>query len=429
MRPVKQPRRALVFLATVVVVLLGLPSAAWAGGGREGLRSKGAPSAARTRTGTGGVASGATIIGRARPEHAPVASAQRSAHSAGTHARGSSGGVTIWPTASGGAAARLESPVSSHARRGQGRGSAGPGPSPPAVTPIATATTQTIRQLQISGCIVRCRRVSRLQFAAQHNTTMKFASKHKTTVRRRAGRRSAVTGGAAVATRDDLLIVRGIVQIQLGCLLHCFGRTTRTPNVGGIQQVLTRVLAGRGRCASPARDAWPGAERIIFRIARKWRRSDRWRGGRSRHASEATTTAEGLVSSLLAEFVSALGRSEPRTTRAGSRTVQRIWQIQLGCLVLCTETRQRQRAEQFNETLPARLPRSGAPGESTASATGLADQRIWQLQIGCLFWCDDAVEQQYAVTQNGVSTAMSPSAPAAHRASRPRALIPGPTSG
>jgi hypothetical protein len=93
-----------------------------------------------------------------------------------------------------------------------------------------------------------------------------------------------------------------------------------------------------------------------------------------------------------------------------NQTEQAIWQIQIGCLMFCTDTDQSQQAAQSDSTfLVTPTPATPTGG---GSATVSTYQLIWQLQIGCIFWCYDAVETQTASASTSVITELPPGPPA-----------------
>jgi hypothetical protein len=93
-----------------------------------------------------------------------------------------------------------------------------------------------------------------------------------------------------------------------------------------------------------------------------------------------------------------------------NQTEQAIWQIQIGCLMFCTDTDQSQQAAQSDTTfLVTPTPATPTGG---GSATVSTYQLIWQLQIGCIFSCYDAVETQTASASASVITELPPGPPA-----------------
>jgi hypothetical protein len=83
-----------------------------------------------------------------------------------------------------------------------------------------------------------------------------------------------------------------------------------------------------------------------------------------------------------------------------NQTAQGIWQLQIGCVAFCQETAQYQQAEQWNSTVQALIATPTSVSGTAASMANATAQLIWQVQIGCLFWCDDATQRQIASAHN-----------------------------
>jgi hypothetical protein len=147
-------------------------------------------------------------------------------------------------------------------------------------------------------------------------------------------------------------------------------------------------------------------------------------GSQSQVATQVNTSVQDVGSQL--DWISALlgsnatdllsvfapsddaGVSSPApVSQSVNQVEQAIWQLQIGCLVFCTQTNQSQQAEQSNTTVGVASDASGL----SAAPVGQTDQLVWQLQIGCLFWCLDAVETQTATIVNAVETVLAPTPP------------------
>ena len=74
---------------------------------------------------------------------------------------------------------------------------------------------------------------------------------------------------------------------------------------------------------------------------------------------------------------------------------QRIWQLQIGCLMHCVDTKMRQEAVQSPTTVTVPRGASSHPS-AVAPAHGEQTQLVTQVQIGCLSWCFDSSELQLA---------------------------------
>jgi hypothetical protein len=273
----------------------------------------------------------------------------------------------------------------------------------------SNATAQLIWQVEISPCTSGCYGTKQYQSAAQQNTTRQQITTAPAISRDHG---APLTGERSHATSS-------VTQIQFGCLSRCFGTTTKAqPPLASYGQVLadlfrqiTTALSG----LSPAPAAEQSAvEQISFQ-------SQSAAGGtltQVQSAVQSATTIQSYASSPVAG-----PGSEPVGPQAASggvvnQTEQGIWQLQIGCLFLCHETAQYQQAEQANATLQTIVSAPGSAANDSASASDIVAQVIWQVQIGCLFWCFDATEQQAATTRNDLTVtrgegAAAPPAPEA----------------
>jgi hypothetical protein len=86
---------------------------------------------------------------------------------------------------------------------------------------------------------------------------------------------------------------------------------------------------------------------------------------------------------------------------AVNEVVQDIWQLQVGCIFYCVGTQQIQQASESDTLIDAVTAGGGSPTVVVNSAV----LRIWQLQVGCLFWCYATVQLQSASISERTSTA------------------------
>src|SRR5205085_8320101 len=86
---------------------------------------------------------------------------------------------------------------------------------------------------------------------------------------------------------------------------------------------------------------------------------------------------------------------------------QGIWRLQIGCLMFCERTEQYQLAAQSNTTIHVVAAPPGSSPAQTASSVNVTMQLVWQVQIGCLFWCFETAQHQSATTQNTVMVIVS----------------------
>ena len=124
--------------------------------------------------------------------------------------------------------------------------------------------------------------------------------------------------------------------------------------------------------------------------------------GQSQSATETNSTTQivAFTPATIASLVAAFGISPAPAAGAVNRSQQVIWQIQVGCLVQCSGTTESEQAQQSNSTTELTVAQSGAPTDPVADAVDVVNQVIWQLQIGCLFSCYDATEDQTATSTN-----------------------------
>jgi hypothetical protein len=273
----------------------------------------------------------------------------------------------------------------------------------------SNATAQLIWQVEISPCTSDCYGTKQYQSAEQQNTTRQQI----TTAPAPGGEHGApVTGERSQATSN-------VTQIQFGCLSHCFGTTTTTqPPLAPYGQVLaellrqiTTALSGLSPAAAAEQSA---VEQISFQ-------SQSAAGGtltQVQSAVQSSTTSQSYTSSPVAGPGSEPVGPQPAGEGAVNQTEQGIWQLQIGCLFLCHETAQYQQAEQSNATQQTIVSAPGSAAKDGASASDIVTQVIWQVQIGCLFWCFDTTEQQAGTTRNDLTAtqgegAAAPPAPEA----------------
>ena len=266
----------------------------------------------------------------------------------------------------------------------------------------SNTTTETIWQVQISGCTAHCQGITQTQAAEQQNVTVQVVE----------GVPQVVTAvGTQAGAGEPSQITTSITQIQVGCLLFCFGATTTSAAISqGIQQtlgeLLSLALAGTGL---PSQQAAPAAEQnIVNQTAYQWQLGQGTTGVQTQSASQTNNTVQ-VVASLSAALQAAVGSSDPSAAGIMNQTEQGIWQLQIGCLIFCAQTQQYQQAEQANTTTQVLIPAPGSTAATTAAAVNSAAQVIWQMQIGCLLWCVDATEQQTAASNQTTLVAIGDS--------------------
>jgi hypothetical protein len=264
-------------------------------------------------------------------------------------------------------------------------------------TPAAesNATTQLIWQVQVSECAAHCSDTKQYQLAEQHNTTRQTL----------AGAPGDPTAQAAQATAERAQPTTSTTSIQLACIAYCYGTTTTTPTqiAGAVRQVLEALL-DQLAAGLPGLRPTPAAEQAtVEQISYQSQSGPAGTLVQAQSASQDSTTVQSYdESAALTRGLDALLASAPAASdEAVNQTEQGIWQLQIGCLMFCERTQQYQQAAQSNTTVQTN--RSTSPAESTgASMANAATQLIWQAQIGCLFWCFDATEQQIATATNAL---------------------------
>jgi hypothetical protein len=284
----------------------------------------------------------------------------------------------------------------------------------PAAPASSSSTVQVIWQVQNLGCTAHCQGTSQSQSAQQTNVTVQPIS-------------SAQPGDAASGPQNGPQSQTKLVQVQLGCIAHCFGSTT-VASPGAVQPT----------SASPAVPKLPkqesgGEQSVVHQSSLQFQEGLGLVSSQSQVATQVNTSVQdvgsqldlisALIGSNATDLISALapndgagalapsdgaGASSPSPGgQSVNQVEQAIWQLQIGCLVFCAQTNQSQQAEQSNTTVGVASDASGL----SAVPVSQTNQLVWQLQIGCLFWCLDAVETQTATIVNAVETVLTPTPP------------------
>jgi hypothetical protein len=312
-------------------------------------------------------------------------------------------------------------------------------PQPPAATdpqtpPVAPAaqpagqsssTVQGIWQVQVAGCLSGCDGIVQLQSADQQNLTAV------------SGPSSPPVAGAAPLSADAAppsATSSSIAQIQLGCQQYCFGdgptiapptaapgdsemaaglsalpQLLTNPSVlgqlltgpAGLQQLLAAPsgLQQLLPALAPAQQLRPGDASGSPGEANAIPGTDANAVDQSSYqaqlggAGTPTQTQIALqLNATLQGWPALLADGAGAGPNAVNQATQGIWQLQVGCIFYCTHTEQVQQAAQADTLLVAA---SGGPTASVPVANTTV-MRIWQLQIGCLFWCYATVQVQAA---------------------------------
>jgi hypothetical protein len=259
----------------------------------------------------------------------------------------------------------------------------------------SNATTQLIWQVQVSECAAHCSDIKQYQLAEQHNSTRQTL----------AGAPSNPTGQAAQAAAERAQATTSTTSIQLACIAYCYGTTTTTGTqiAGAVRQVVEALLAQLAAGLPGLRPTSAAEQATVEQISYQSQSGAAGTLVQVQSASQDSATVQSYdESAALTRGLDALLAGAPAASdEAVNQTEQGIWQLQIGCLMFCERTQQYQQAVQSNTTVQTN--RSTSPAESTgASMANTATQLIWQAQIGCLFWCFDATEQQIATATNAL---------------------------
>ena len=312
---------------------------------------------------------------------------------------------------------------------GTARGDSG---AEPGATPSAlSATTQALWQIQVAGCTEHCRGTSQTQVGLQENTTTQASAPapvsaepagvdgsptrggatassnsrpsggapltqaHPTHGGAPRTERPPARGGAAASTTKPGQ-TRTVRQIQLGCVSHCFGSTRTTGSSAAAEKrVIDQLLGPSNPPTVPVIEPAAATQQSgVVQASVQVQEGTPSRPEQSQSAVQSSATSQ---------------QAPGAAGDATSGVVQGIWQLQIGCLRWCVNTRQRQRADQVSTTTHRRFPAPAARDVSRGSAVNHTHQLIWQVQIGCVAWCYRATERQAATQTN-----TTPRVPATH---------------
>jgi trimeric autotransporter adhesin len=249
------------------------------------------------------------------------------------------------------------------------------------------ATIQLIWQAQLSECVEHCAGIQESQSAEQQNETVQVS----------AASQAGAAHGAEVS-ENDARIKKIVTQIQLGCVSQCFGTTTTTaaPMLAGYTQAVGAVLRAIGVDLSMLSAA--AEQNKVEQISYQSQRDSQGQSVQTQSALQSSTSVQRYdVSPLIAALQEGLEGSPE--AQAVNETVQAIWQLQVGCVMFCNETKLSQSAVQSGAVAQTVAAPRGASSAASSSLDG-ATQLVFQAQIGCLFWCYGATEQQTAMGQS-----------------------------
>jgi hypothetical protein len=337
-------------------------------------------------------------------------------------------------------------------------------------------------QIQISGCAAYCKGISQIQAAEQLNMTIQALEI------------APRVAGSGTQAGNEPAAASAITQIQLGCLSQCSGTSTATDpaTLASYQQALEQLLIAIAPSLPVLAPTPAAVQNVVDQMSQQRQDGQGSTLVQTQNASQLSTTVQigSAATALAADLQAALGllgsitkgeagnltapgssasttglgekltapgsgpttgatgdQTAPRLTgpatdavsgqtAVGSsgaaaaavvnQTVQGIWQLQIGCLFFCVETQQYQQADQANATIEMIVLQPGSPAATGAAMANLATQLIWQVQIGCLFSCFDTTQQQTAASRNTLLVIESQGPPAA---GAPKPPSPPPRNG
>jgi hypothetical protein len=277
----------------------------------------------------------------------------------------------------------------------------------------STASAQGIWQIQISSCTSHCRGVNQVQTAMQRNRTVQTIgrSRHLSGAERKLRKddRSKTNTGLAATAKTGItgsgkagLTESGkpdLTQIQLGCISHCFGTATSTSHLppGAHRPTMQELLDTIARAMPSLQDVPAAEQNTVVQTSHQWQYGRALGRGQTQTASQLSTTAQSHDVLPADAARSGLGDQVPELV---NQTEQGIWQLQIGCIAFCSETRQVQQAEQSNTTMRSTGTGRDSSSYPPISSANVTTQTVWQVQVGCMMWCFDTEQQQTASSEN-----------------------------
>ena len=252
----------------------------------------------------------------------------------------------------------------------------------PAPAPIeSSTTTQTISQVQISGCTTHCQDVSQVQVAVQESVTVQVAG---------TAAQSATALQTVPSPSASSQVMSSVTQIQIGCFSECFGTTTtNAPTAALTRQFLAYLNSLQPACGSSTSEPTPATlDSVVDQVACQVQAAQ----------TAATQTEVASQSATTVQVVGAAPASQPPTPPSVAQTQQGTWQLQIGCVFYCVDTQQVQQAQQSITIINVQADPSG----SNPGAIDVTDQIIWQVQVGCVAWCYDETQVQVVTGQSTV---------------------------
>ena len=208
-------------------------------------------------------------------------------------------------------------------------------------------------------------------------------------------------------------VTGSVTQIQIGCIVECFGTTTTDPSTSAvIQQFLSDLNSLQPACGSSSPQPAPATEQSVVDLVACQVQTAQTIAAQTQLASQSATTVQVTDTTAV---------SRPPAPSSVAQAQQGTWQLQIGCVFYCVDTQQVQQAQQSITIITSRPGPSGSnPGE-----VDVTDQIIWQVQVGCVAWCYDATQVQLI---NGQSTVIVDESPPPTTAPPPPGSSPPPGS-
>ena len=250
-------------------------------------------------------------------------------------------------------------------------------------------------QIQISGCTSYCQGVSQVQQAVQSNATLQSVGA--------AGQLASVLE-VPPASGAISQITSTTTQTQLGCLSSCFGTTTPGSSSAAVTALVLSELSSLlpPTAASVMQPTPANEQNVVQQVVCQVEQAGP-AGAQVQSATQINTTVQITQRGPGTAGLEPAGAPAP-APETTDQTQQQVWQLQVGCLFYCVDSQQVQQAQQ-STTIEIVAP-------SGAVTVAVVQQTVWQLQIGCLEWCWDSTQVQEASTTAIVVSQPSDAGPA-----------------
>ncbi len=245
----------------------------------------------------------------------------------------------------------------------------------------SSTTTQTISQVEISGCTSHCQQASQVQVAVQESVTVQVAG-------------TAVQSATALETQpspnSSSQVTSSVTQIQIGCVSECFGTTATDPSsVALAQQLLQNLDSPQPTCGSSSLQPAPATiESVVDQVACQVQGAQ----------AIATQTEVASQSATTVQVPDATPVAQSPAPESVAEAQQGTWQLQIGCVFYCLDTQQVQQAQQSITIINVETGTTG----SNPGVVDVTDQIIWQVQVGCVAWCYDATQAQVVAVSTAI---------------------------